>query len=499
MAASSQRFGVVAAGSFLAGVTCSIIGGKLLFQRKKDKSVKSEAIPQGRVPIFVMMPLDTIADDGLHIKDLEERKVWLSGLAKSGIRGIMVDVWWGLCEPRPGDYRWGGYLELCKVCKEVGLKVQAVMSFHQCGGNVGDTVTIPVPAWAMDPATRQGLLYKDRDGRVSKDCLSLSADKQAIFPGKGGAGTRDAITIYKDYMTSFATAFEPFLGSTVVEIQVGMGPCGELRYPSYQLSQGWNYPGTGLIMAHDAGMSAMLKEAAAAAGKPASFGEVPASAPSDTNGSPESCALFAAVCTGDDHRTGGRGSFFLSWYHKVLMNHGDAVLRAATSAFPKVPGLAFSVKVSGIHWHCMHPSRAAEACAGYVPSLETGMGAYSSIAKMLAGVAKDSGLPVFFNFTCLEMANIAQGPGMPQANSAPEDLIAEVRRACIQECVPLCGENALGFGPADAQWALDQIRTQTRGWSSGHDKMHSVTLLRLDANFAHKSSLAALKRWIPSL
>lgn len=63
----------------------------------------------------------------------------------------------------------------------------------------------------------------------------------------------------KDYMGSFASTFAPFLGNTVVEIQVGMGPCGELRYPSYMLSQGWDYPGVGLIMAHDAGMQKMLK------------------------------------------------------------------------------------------------------------------------------------------------------------------------------------------------------------------------------------------------
>jgi len=147
----------------------------------------------------------------------------------------------------------------------------------------------------------------------------------------------------------------------------------------------------------------------------------------------------------------------------------------------------------------MHPSRAAEACAGYVPRTETGTGAYSSIAKMLAKVAKDAGVEVFFNFTCLEMSNISQGPGMPQANSAPEDLIAEVRRACVQESVPLCGENALQFGIPESPWALSQILTQTRGWASGHDRMHAVTILRLDDGFARKSSLTRLKQWISTL
>jgi len=457
-----------------------------------------EPAKEGRVPIFVMMPLDTISMDGKTVKDLETRLPWLEGLARSGVRGVMVDVWWGLCEPRPGEYCWDGYLELAKTLQRLGLKLQAVMSFHQCGGNVGDSCTIPLPPWVLEPARKLGLLYQDRTGKVSSDCLSLSADARLVFPGIGGAGTRDALALYRDYMRSFATSFSAFLGCTVVEIQVGMGPCGELRYPSYMLSEGWEYPGVGLIMAHDSGMQQMLRDAAASAGKKA-FGCVPDSAPTDTNGSPESCALFSAKGSGDSNRTGGHGAFFLEWYHKTLMSHGEAVLRSAVSAFPKTAGLAFSVKVSGIHWHCMHPSRAAETCAGYAPNPETGAGAYGSIAKMLGRVAREASVDVFFNFTCLEMSNASQGPGMPQAASAPEDLIAEVRRACIQESVPLCGENALQFGLPESPEALSQIATQTRGWATGHDKMHAVTILRLDEGFAREASLEALKEWISKL
>nr|AFK35065.1 unknown [Lotus japonicus] len=36
------------------------------------------------------------------------------------------------------------------MAKKHGLKVQAVMSFHQCGGNVGDSCTIPLPKWAVE-------------------------------------------------------------------------------------------------------------------------------------------------------------------------------------------------------------------------------------------------------------------------------------------------------------------------------------------------------------
>jgi len=31
----------------------------------------------------------------------------------------------------------------------------------------------------------------------------------------------------------------------IVDIEVGLGPAGEMRYPSYPQSQGWVYPGVG--------------------------------------------------------------------------------------------------------------------------------------------------------------------------------------------------------------------------------------------------------------
>jgi len=31
----------------------------------------------------------------------------------------------------------------------------------------------------------------------------------------------------------------------IIDIEVGLGPAGELRYPSYPQSQGWKFPGIG--------------------------------------------------------------------------------------------------------------------------------------------------------------------------------------------------------------------------------------------------------------
>lgn len=91
------------------------------------------------VPVYVMMPLDSV-NMGNGLSRRKAMSASLQALKSAGVEGIMMDVWWGLVErDGPGFYNWGGYEELLEMTKKFGLKVQAVMSFHQCGGNVGDS------------------------------------------------------------------------------------------------------------------------------------------------------------------------------------------------------------------------------------------------------------------------------------------------------------------------------------------------------------------------
>ena len=47
-------------------------------------------------------------------------------------------------------------------------------------------------------------------------------------------------------MTSFRQELQEFFDDgTITEIEVGLRPCGELRYPSYPETQGWVFPGIG--------------------------------------------------------------------------------------------------------------------------------------------------------------------------------------------------------------------------------------------------------------
>jgi hypothetical protein len=54
------------------------------------------------------------------------------------------------------------------------------------------------------------------------------------------------IQIYSDYMKSFRENMSDFLeDGLIIDIEVGLGPAGELRYPSYPQNQGWVFPGIG--------------------------------------------------------------------------------------------------------------------------------------------------------------------------------------------------------------------------------------------------------------
>lgn len=94
-----------------------------------------------KVPVFVMLPLDTVSNSG-HLNKPRAMNASLMALKSAGVEGVMVDAWWGLVEKDgPLNYNWEGYAELIQMVQKNGLKLQVVMSFHQCGGNVGDSCT----------------------------------------------------------------------------------------------------------------------------------------------------------------------------------------------------------------------------------------------------------------------------------------------------------------------------------------------------------------------
>jgi len=103
-------------------------------------------------------------------------------------------------------------------------------------------------------------------------------------------------------------------------VAVGLGPAGELRYPSYPEGDGrWHYPGIGEFQCCGRYMLASLRACADAVGRP----DWGLSGPHDSGSYNQ-----RAEDTGFFHPEQGSwrteyGDFFLSWYSHSLVAHGS--------------------------------------------------------------------------------------------------------------------------------------------------------------------------------
>lgn len=421
----------------------------------------------GGVPVYVMLPLDSVSLNNTVCRK-KAMNASLLALKSAGVEGVMLDVWWGIVEKDgPGKYNWAGYKELIDMVKKHGLKVQAVMSFHQCGGNVGDSCFIPLPNWVVEEIdVNPDLVYTDRHGRRNYEYLSLGCDTLPVLKGRSPA------QVYSDYLRSFRDNFEDVLGDTILEIQIGMGPAGELRYPSYPESNGiWKFPGVGEFQCYDKYMLASLKAAADRVGNQ-QWGHGGPSDAAQYNNWPEESDFF--------RREGGwnlpYGKFFLEWYSNMLLAHGERILASAEGIFRGL-GVRISGKVAGIHWHYGTRSHAAELTAGYYNTRSRD--GYLPIANMFGRHG------AILNFTCIEMRDTEQPA---EALCSPEKLIRQVVLAARQAGVPVAGENALPrFDEAAHQQVIKNSRLTLHDDAHGtvYEPMCAFTFLRMSEALFH--------------
>lgn len=341
------------------------------------------------------------------------------------------------------------------MAEEIGLTVQFVASFHQCGGNVGDDCYITLPQWVLDTGHKHNnsIFYTDQYGDPNPEYISLGANNARIFNG------RTPIEIYRDFFLALARTFSQWMPSTVNEIQVGLGPAGELRYPGYQLRNNkWTYCGVGEFQCYDSFMLKKLKEAAIQAGHPEWGYRGPSNA-GHYNSHPHETQFFT---NGFDHYDSPYGRFFLNWYFQELKEHGRKVLREAKNVF-RPYGVEIAAKISGIHWWYGHNSHAAELTTGYYNT--GGRNAYFEIANVLAETNAS------FCFTCLEMRN------QEYCSSQPETLISQAMNAAFDNNIPFSGENAIDICEHGCRnYDFDQIIRQVR---SMRRPMKHFTYLRL--------------------
>ncbi|KAF2073608.1 hypothetical protein CYY_005065 [Polysphondylium violaceum] len=416
-----------------------------------------------------MLPLNTISNTNV-LEDAEQLNSQLTTLAQqTQIEGVMTDVWWGLVESQPKQYNWTAYEDLFALVQKNNLKIKITISFHQCGGNVGDTCDITLPSWVLSVgASNPDIFYTDQNKNRDQEYLSLGIDEQPLFNG------RTPIDIYSDFMTSFKENFAQYIPSLITEVQIGLGPAGEMRYPSYQLAL-WTFPGVGEFQCYDKYMLASLAAAANASGN-ADWGYGGPDNAGNYNSYPSSTGFFS---NGYDNYASDYGQFFLNWYSDMLIQHGNRTLSRANAIFGGT-GVIVAAKVSGIHWWYLDPSHAAELTAGY--KNDQGQ-AYTQISKMF----KENN--VAFDFTCLEMRDSEQPS---YCECGPQELVSQTLLSAQSQGVVYSGENAL---PRYDQQAYSEIEYQ----SSRYYLISSFSYLRLSDTLLTSQNLPLFAQFVQSM
>lgn len=68
------------------------------------------------------------------------------------------------------------------------------MSFHECGGNIGDDVHIPLPFWVKEIGGKNpDIFFTDGAGQRNPECLSWGIDKERVLRG------RTAVEVFQSY------------------------------------------------------------------------------------------------------------------------------------------------------------------------------------------------------------------------------------------------------------------------------------------------------------
>ncbi|EEF50526.1 beta-amylase 7 [Ricinus communis] len=425
------------------------------------------------VPVYVMLPLGVI-NMKCELADPDGLLKQLRVLKSSNVDGVIVDCWWGIVEAHaPQEYNWNGYKRLFQMVRELKLKLKVVMSFHECGGNVGDDVCIPLPHWVAEIGrSNPDIFFTDREGRRNPECLTWGIDKERVLRG------RTALEVYFDYMRSFRVEFDEFFEEGLISmVEVGLGPCGELRYPSCPVKHGWRYPGIGEFQCYDQYLLKSLRKTAEARGHPF-WARGPENAGS-YNAQPHETGFFH---DGGDY-DGYYGRFFLNWYSRVLVEHGDRVLSLAKLAFE---GTQIAAKLSGIHWWYKTASHAAELTAGFYNSCNRD--GYNAIAMML----KKHGAAL--NFSCSEARMLDQPGDFVEALGDPDGLLWQVLNAAWDVDTLIASENVL---PCHDRVGYNKILDNAKPLNNP-DGRHflSFTYLRLSPLLMERQNFMEFERFV---
>jgi len=388
-----------------------------------------------------------------------------------GITAVSTDIWWGLVEAEEGIHDWKYYDKLLQKIQKYKLRWMPIMSFHQCGSNVGDEFWQPLPEWIWEKLKKENneiksiedLKYVSEEGTSNDETIALWAD-QWVLP------------IYERFLRHFKSHYQA-VASDIEEINISCGSAGELRYPSYNYHDSGAYPNRGCLQCYSRlaknhfrhyikqRYRTLKKLNRAWQTQLQSFDEIHP---------PENADRFFESGA---YRTTLYGREFIDWYAESLAQHGKQMMHMAMKVFSsgdwkKVP-LGF--KISGIHWRIADPKkpRSAEICAGLIPSyhndsLRNGFGYQKMIREVIPRHLRKK---IILHFTCLEMSD---DQGGEDVYSKAQTLVFWIGATAKKLKVNLKGENALSGGILnEAGW--DNIEKAVL-----HSHYSGLTTLRIE-------------------
>ena len=408
----------------------------------------------------------------LVVNDWPRYKANLAKAKNIGVVAVSTDIWWGLVEAE-GDqqFDWSYYHQLSDEIIAAGLQWVPILSFHKCGGNVGDDCNIPLPTWLWEtlaPQSHHQVQYKSELGNYSDEVVALWADDRVKRQ-------------YQEFIADFKAQFTN-KAKHIVEINISAGPAGELRYPAYNAHDSWTYPGRGFLQSYSADAiddfqryiqekySSLQQLNSAWGSQLASWHDI--SPPADFGGA-------NGFFDRQDYLTSRYGKDLIDWYNTALLNHGEFMLmlghQQLDEAFHQIP---LGIKIPGIHWliGSPHLPRAAEVTTGLIrTSVDINASAdvrgYGPLFERLRQINQQFGeRPLVVHFTCLEMSNNNRAPEY----SLPKDLVFWIGDGARTYGIALMGENALAGGI-----------THDNGWNNIADALQyssyqGLTVLRVN-------------------
>ncbi len=422
----------------------------------------------------------------LEKKDWEDFRQQLSTVKGIGVEAVTVDVWWGLVERfRDNEFDWSYYKKIVQIVKNSGLHWIPILSFHKCGGNVGDNYTALLPNWIWNNLKNKydeiesvsDLKYVSEEYNSlgkRKECneyISLWADDY-VMPQ------------YEELIREFKKQFKEYANITD-EINISCGPAGELRYPAYNKHDNGGYPNRGRLQCYSKlavnNFREEIKKKYHTIKKVNENWDTGFISFNDINPPKDPTYFFEHGIYKDSF-----GINLTNWYNKSLIEHGKRMLDLgfkyfSEEAFSKVK---IGIKIPGIHWQIANPEipRTAEITTGLISSdknsLTAGNGYENTLKELFKPEYKEKNV---LHFTCLEMCNEYYGQNSKDYSKA-FDLVSWLGEAAKKNNIAIKGENALE-GNLNNNFHWNQLKKVLReGNYSG------LTILRI-SQVADKSKL----------